>query len=187
MMYEYEEASNPLNVELPNGIDDILDNIPVVYPYVPRFCKEQGHMLIWYGTKETDPDIEEDCLRVKTEAQWITCKEDWKIEKAVVLLWPYGDEVIIGAVKYPGYMKRRSKKEIRALLRSVWADVIEIFGDRKIICPSGTYLECIHMYMNQMKISHEAYHHKMMKKQGFKRFSEDFWIREPNEELACKN
>ena len=36
------------------------------------------------------------------------------------------------------------------------------------------------MYMNQMTISHEAYHHKMMKKYGFKRYNEDFWVREAN-------
>jgi hypothetical protein len=179
-MYEYEEESNPLGASILKNIDDVPDDIPIVYPYVPRFCKEKGHMLIWYGTQDTDPDIAQDCLNVKKEAQWITCKEEWKIEKAVVLLWPYEDEVVIGAVKYPGYMKKRTNIEIRSLLRSVWADVIEMFGDRKIICPSGTYLECVHMYMNQMKISHEAYHHKIMKKHGFKRFNEDFWIREPN-------
>lgn len=179
-MYDYKEESNPIGVELLPNVDDVLDTIPITYPYVPRFCKEVGHMLIWWGTEHTDPDIAGFCFRVKREAQWITCKEDWKVEKAIVLLWPYEDEVIIGAIKYPGYMKKRTPVEIRSWLRLVWADVVSMFGNKRIICPSGTYLECVHLYMNQMKISHEAYHHKIMKKNGFKRYNADFWIREPN-------
>jgi len=179
-MYDYETPSNQLDVKLLNNIDDVLDNIPTTYPYVPRMCKETGHMLIWWGTRDSDPDIANDCFKVKTEEQWITCKELWKVEKAIALVWPYENEVIVGTVKYPGYMKKRSKIEIRAWLRKVWFDIVLMFGDKRIVCPSTTYLNSIHMYMNQMTISHEAYHHKMMKKYGFKRYNEDFWIREAN-------
>jgi hypothetical protein len=179
-MYDYEASPNTLDVKLLNNIDDVLDNIPTTYPYVPRLCKETGHMLIWWGTKDSDPDIAADCFKVKTEEQWITCKELWKVEKAIALVWPYENEVIVGTVKYPGYMKKRSKIEIRSWLRKVWFDVVLMFGDKRIVCPSTTYLNSIHMYMNQMTISHEAYHHKMMKKYGFKRYNEDFWIREAN-------
>lgn len=178
-MYEYEKESKPLNVQLLPNIDVLPDNLPVEYPYVPRLCKEKGHMLIWYGTKETESDIAEDCLKVKKEFQWISCSEEWKIEKAVVLLWPYENEVILGAVKYPGYMKKRSKVEIRNLLRQIWKDLIIMFGDRKIICPTGSYFDYIHLYMNQMRIAHESYHWKIMKQNKFVREG-DFWIRYPS-------
>jgi hypothetical protein len=177
-MYGYEAPSNPLGCELLSFIDDVPDDIPTVHPFVPRLCKEKGHMLIWHGTEETDPDIAKDCFRNKTEPQWITCREDWKVEKAVVLVWPYEDEVILGAVKYPGYMKRRSSSEIRKMMKLVWKDVISMFGSRKIICPSGTYLNCLHMYMNQMTISHGPYHHQIMERNGFKRANIDYWVRE---------
>ena len=186
-MYDYEEKFNSLEIQLLPQIDDVLDTIPVKYPYVPRFCKQQGHMLIWWGTSESDQDIAEKCFAVKNEAQWIRCNEDWKVEKAVVLLWPFEDEIILGAVKYPGYMKIRSQKELRYWLTKVWSDIIQMFGNKKIICPTATYLQCVHLYMNQMRISHEAYHKKMMRKFGFKKHHENnFWIRSPNTERLMK-
>ena len=175
-MYDYSKASNPLGTELLPFIDDVPDDIPTTYPYVPRLCDQQGHMLIWYGNQESESDIATDCFNVKKEAQWITCKEDWKVEKAVALIWPYDDEVIIGAVKYPGYMKKRSPSQNRQMIKKVWKDLVKMFGTRKIICPSGTYLSCLHMYMNQMTISREPYHKQIMKRNGFKR-NGDYWIR----------
>lgn len=180
-MYDYKKDPVLIDVNLLPFVDDVLDNIPVQFPYVPRLCEEQGHMLIWWGTQDTDADIADDCFSVKTEEQWITCKEHWKIEKAIVLLWPFADEVIIGAVKYPGYMRSRPQKELRRLLITVWTDVVQMFGHKKIICPTGTYLECLHLCMNQMRISHEAYHKKMMRKFDFKKDdTADFWIRNSN-------
>lgn len=178
-MYDYSEKSNPLGTELLPFVDDVLDNIPIKHPYVPRLCKQQGHMLIWYGTEDTDPDITGECFKAKDEPQWITCKEDWKVEKAVALIWPYENEVIIGAVKYPGYMRIRSSSEIRRHLKSVWKDIITMFGDRKLICPTGTYLTCIHAYMNHSLIPLESYHYRLMKSNGFTKVTNEYWVREP--------
>lgn len=177
-MYDYEAPSNPLGCELLPLIDDVPDNIPTKHPFVPRLCKERGHMLIWYGTEESDPDIAKDCFRAKNDTQWIKCKEPWKIEKAVALVWPYENEVIFGAVKYAGYMNRRSLSDNRRMMKLVWKDLIKMFGNRKMICPSGTYLNSLHMYMNQMTISHEPYHRQVMERNGFKRVSVDYWVRE---------
>ncbi len=177
-MYEYTEKSNPLYCKLPENVDVLLDNIPVKYPYVPRICKEQGYMLIWHGTEKSDPDIAKECFNAKHEEQWITCNDNWKIEKAVALIWPYENELIIGAVKYPGYMNKRSSSQIRQWMRKVWLDLILMFQDKKIICPTGTYFDYLHLTMNQMKIPKESYHKRMMKKYGFSKEGY-FWIRYP--------
>jgi hypothetical protein len=175
-MFAYQEEPNPLNVKLLPNIDVKKDDLPIAYPYVPRICKEQGYMFIWYGTPESDPDLVEDCLRVKNEPQWISCEESWKIETGIALIYPYKNEIIIGAVKTPGYMKKRTSAEIRNVLRHMWRDIIHMFGDKKIICPSGSYFEYLHMSMSQIKIPHEAYHWKIMKQNGFKRDGH-YWIR----------
>lgn len=178
-MYEYNKGPNPLNLLCrPNDIDFKLDIIPVAYPYVPRICEEQGHMLVWWGTAETDPDLLEECLRVKDEAQWITCNDKWKIEKGVALIYPYEEHVIIGALKIPGYFHLRTSVAQRAFLRKMWADVISMFGNRTLICPSGGYFNYLHLSINQKRIPREAYHRELMKQFNFRR-KEDFWIRNP--------
>ena len=178
-MYEYSKNANPLNLlTCPCDIDFKLDEIPLAYPYVPRICEEQGHMLIWWGTKETDPDLADECIRVKDEPQWITCNDSWKIEKGVALIYPYENEVIIGSLKTPGYFHLRSSINQRAFLRKMWADVISMFGDRTIICPSGGYFNYLHLSINQIRIPREAYHREIMKQFKFRREG-DFWIRNP--------
>lgn len=180
-MYEYNKGPNPLNLlYTPNNIDFKLDDLPIAHPYVPRICDEKGHMLIWWGTAETDPDLVRDCLRAKNEPQWITCDDIHKIEKGVSLIYPYEDEVIIGALKIPGYFNLRINIEQRAFLRKMWADVVDMFGSKKIICPSGGYFNYLHLSINQMRIPREAYHREVMKQFKFRREGY-FWIRYPNE------
>ena len=180
-MYEYSKGPNPLLplCRLPD-VDFKLDEIPVAYPYVPRICEEQGHMLLWYGSAETDPDLVEECLRVKNEAQWITCDEDWKIEKGVALVYPYDTEIILGAVKCAGYFHIRPTKDVRAFFRKMWTDIITMFGDKRIICPSGGYFNYLHLTMSQIRKPREAYHRELMKQFKFTRV-DDYWIREPND------
>ncbi len=179
-MYEYSKGPNPLNLLCkPIDIDFKLDNIPVAYPYVPRICAETGHILIWFGTADTDPDLVEECLRVKNEPQWITCDNICKIEKGVALIYPYDDEIIIGSLKTPGYFHLRTTVNQRSFLRKMWTDVISMFGDRKIICPSGGYFNYLHLSINQIRIPREAYHRELMKQFKFRREG-DFWIRYPN-------
>lgn len=181
-MYEYNAKPNPLNplVEF-SHIEYKLDNIPIAHPYVPRLCNEQGHMLLWYGTAETDPDLVEACMASKNEEQWITCDSIDKIELGVSLIYPYDDEIIIGSVKVPGYFNLRTNPEIRAFIKTMWRDIIVMFGDRKIICPSGGFFNYLHLSMNQKRIPREAYHREIMQQFQFKRDG-DFWIRHPNEQ-----
>jgi len=180
-MYEYNEESNPIDMacELLPNIEIKQDKLPILHPYVPRLCKHRGYFLIWYGSSETDPDIAVHSVNAKLEPQWISCDDNNKIEKAVALIYPYDDEVIIGTVKYPGYIKTRSKAERTKLLKSVWKDIIKMFGNKKIICPTGTYFDHLHLVMNEKRAPHEAYHKRLMMSNGFNRH-EEYWIRDAN-------
>lgn len=179
-MYEYKEESNPLcAASLPPNIEIKKDILPVKSPFVPRLCDHRGYFLIWYGTPKTDPDIVEDSRRTKDEPQWISCSDLDKIDKAVALVYPYDDEVIIGTVKYAGYINKRSKSQRTKLLSEVWKDLVLMFGHKRIICPSGTYFDYLHLCMNQKRAPHEAYHRRLMNKNGFVRHGE-YWIRNAN-------
>jgi hypothetical protein len=175
-MYEYEEESNPLQIQLPSNIEIQLDTLPVIHPYVPRICKNRGYFLIWYGNTISDSDLVENCIKAKEELQWIRCSQDWMIEKGVALIYPYHDEIIIGSVKTAGYMGVRTKPQLRKFIKSMWTDIVTIFGNKKIICPSGSYIEQLHINMNKKLIPHECYHWKVMKQHQFKRIGE-YWIR----------
>lgn len=177
LAYNKEPNSLTLKKSLPN-IDIHLDDLPIIDPYVPRICDEQGYFLIWWGTQETDSDLLMPSLQAKTEVQWTTCKEEWKIEKGVSLVYPYDDEVIIGALKVPNYYtSKRSRVDQREWLRNMWRDIIKMFGDRRLICPSGGYFNTLHLEINKQRIPREAYHKDLMKQFQFKRCG-NYWIRE---------
>lgn len=176
-MYEYSKESNPLNtrVSLPN-IEIQQDYLPVKYPFIPRICEERGYFLIWIGDNIDDSDLIKSWMKSSDEPQWISYLTPNKIQKGVALIYPYNDEIIIGSVKLAGYMRVRSSIQNRAFLRLMWDNIIEMFGDKTIICPSGMYFEKLHLEMNQKKIPHEAYHWKLMQQHQFKRVGE-YWIR----------
>jgi hypothetical protein len=175
-MYEYKKTTSLAKLELPYGVDVKLDTLPLRSPFVPRICDKQAHMFIWWGTKETDPDIYEKVKKTKGEDMWINCDDDWKLEKGVAMIHIYDNEIIIGSVKYSGVLKSRSKIKIRQLLRKMWSDIIKLFGNKKIIVPAGSYFEHLHLIMNQKKIQHEPYHKELMQQFGFKR-NGNYWIR----------
>jgi hypothetical protein len=179
-MLDYSKDANPLNLQYcPPNIDFKLDELPLAHPYVPRICNEQGHFLLWWGTSETDTDLVMPCLHAKNEPQWITCNEEWKIEKGVALIYPYNDEIIIGALKVPGYYHlKRPVSNQRRWLKKMWRDVIDMFGDRRIVCPSGGYINKLHLAINKEQIPRESYHQQLMKSLSFIREG-DFWIRYP--------
>ena len=175
-MYEYQEDTSPVNITLPKNVDVVLDTLPLKHPFIPRISPRQAHMFIWWGTRETDPDIYEQTLKNKNEEQWITCKENWKLEKGIAMIHVYNDEIIIGGIKYSGVLKIKRIKEVRNLLRQMWSDIIYMFGDKKIIVPAGSYFEYLHLVMNQKKIQHEPYHRELMQQFKFKRKG-NYWIR----------
>lgn len=175
-MYEYSEASNPLSVQILPNIEIQLDNLPVQHPYVPRICKKQGYFFIWYGDTINDSDLIENWLKCNNEKQWVRCKDRSKIEKGVSLIYPFENYTIIGSVKIAGYMASRTSSQNRKFIKSMWTDIVTMFGHKPIICPSGSYIENLHIKINNKKIPHEAYHWKMMKQHKFKRDGQ-FWIR----------
>lgn len=179
-MYQYDYIPNQLQIE--GGLSDncqvILDITPQVYPYVARICPNQGHFLIWYTDEKEYPEITEHSRRAKIEdTQSISIPDPNKIEYAQALIYPYEDEIIIGTVKYYNYMRYLGNHGTRNLLKEVWRDIIRMFGNRKIICPTGTYFQVLHMALNQKRIPVSSYSDKIMKPMGFKH-TDDFWIRD---------
>ena len=174
-MYEYSEESNPLNVQLPPNVDTTLETTPTTYPYVARICPNRGHVLIWYTSMDQYPELSG--LIKKGGDQTFWCKEDWKLEYGMAIIYPYDNEVIIGTVKYYGYMKNLGRVKTNQIIKEIWKDIIKMFGSRKIICPSGTYFELLHLSMNQKRIPRNSYKKQTMESLGFKRTG-DYWIRD---------
>jgi hypothetical protein len=175
-MYEYKKTTSLAKLELPYGVDVKLDTLPLKSPFVPRICDKQAHMFIWWGTKETDPDIYEQTLKNKNEEQWITCDEMWKLEKGVASIHIYDTEIIIGCVKYSGVLKNRTIPERKKFIKQMWNDIVNIFKNKKIIVPVGSYLEYISLSMNLTKIQHEPYQKRFLNPLGFKKQG-NFWIK----------
>lgn len=179
-MYEYSEGSNPLTVQVPSNVDIFLDNIPLEHPYVARLCKEQAHILVWHGSPEEHPELHSDSLRCKDEPQNVTCNDSNKIETAMAIVWEYDDEVILGTVKYYGYVYNRyGRSKTLKLSKEVWNDIIKMFGHKRMICPAASYLEYVHLVMNQERIPSLTYRSSILKPLGFKRV-DNYWVRDAN-------
>lgn len=181
-MFDYEYPSNPLQLlsPLPSNCEIKLDTTPVQHPYVVRLCPHVGYFLIWYTDPEQYPEITPIAQRAKKEdTQSLSLDDNNKIEYAQALIYPYKDEIIIGTVKYYNYMRLLGNHATRKLLRGVWKDIIKSFGDRKIICPTGSHFKLLHLCINQKKIPVSSYSDKIMKPAGFKH-QKDYWIRDAN-------
>lgn len=175
-MLEYSEESNPLcALVLPNNVDVTLETTPTEYPYVARICPNRGHVLIWYTHRDNYPELK----ITKGGDQTFWCKEDWKLEYGLAIVYPYEKEVIIGTVKYYGYMQNYGRVHTNKIIKNLWNDIIMMFGDRKIICPSGSYMELLHLAINQKRIPRNSYKKQIMEPLGFKREG-DYWIRDAN-------
>jgi hypothetical protein len=174
-MYEYENYSTPLQ-----SFDDVevsVDVIPTKHPYLPRLCAKQGQVFLWYSTKEKHPLLYNSSQECKEESQWIVSKVPDNIEMAVALIHEYEDEVIIGCVKTAGYVTKLGNEFVVEYLRKVWSDLIKVFGHKRIICPSGSYLEFIHMSMNQKRIPRSPYRRKLLNKFKFVK-RDNYWVRD---------
>lgn len=177
-MQNYVQKLQPLSVVVPNHIEVSPDTVPIAQPYLPRLCPRQGYVFMWHTTKELEPDLYPLSQAAKNEEQWFTTKDPEGIEKVLALVHEYDDEVIIGCLKSAGYLQGKPKGYIKAILDNAWSDLILTFGHKKIICPSSSYLEYVHLCMNQKKIQHWPYDKKIMHKYHFKR-NDLYWVRDP--------
>jgi hypothetical protein len=58
----------------------------------------------------------------------------------------------------------------------MYSDIIKTFSHYKIIIPTGSYMEQLHLVMNQMRIQKEPYHREIMQQFGFKK-QDKYYIR----------
>ena len=108
---------------------------------------------------------------------WVDNKTPNTYIKGVGMFHIYDDYVIVGSLKYAGYLQRKTPADRRHLLRTMWCETINIFKDKDIMCPSGTFFNWVHLSLNQMTVQKEPYHREIMQQFGFKR-DEDYWIRD---------
>ena len=176
-MYEYKETISQLDIKVPNHIEVQLDNLPLEKPYMPRIDGRQAHMFLWLGKKEDDIETYNLAENCKSEIMWVDNKTPNTYIKGVGMFHIYDDYVVVGSLKYAGYLQRKTPADRRHLLRTMWCETINIFKDKDIMCPSGTFFNWVHLSLNQMTVQKEPYHREIMQQFGFKR-DEDYWVRD---------
>ena len=175
-MYEYKETISQLDIKVPSHIEVQLDNLPLEKPYMPRIDGRQAHMFLWLGKKEDDIETYNLAENSKGEIMWVDNKTPNTYIKGVGMFHIYDDYVVVGSLKYAGYLQRKTPADRRHLLRTMWCETINIFKDKDIMCPSGTFFNWVHLSLNQMTVQKEPYHREIMQQFGFKR-DEDYWVR----------
>jgi hypothetical protein len=177
MMYDYTEKSEPLCIlNAPSNLEIFVDEVPTNHPYLPRLCNKQGQVFLWTEDNLTVPQLYADSQKCKNESQWVISKNNERIEMAVSLVHVYEDVIIIGCVKTAGYVQSLGKQYVKSYIKNVWSDILNIFPNKTIVCPAGSYIEYIHLVMNQKRIPRTPYHKKIMKSFGFVR-EDNYWIR----------
>ena len=176
-MYEYKETISQLDIKVPSHIEVQLDNLPLEKPYMPRIDGRQAHMFLWLGKKEDDIETYNLAENCKSEIMWVDNKTPNTYIKGVGAFHIYDDYVVVGSLKYAGYLQRKTPADRRHLIRTMWCETINIFKDKDIMCPSGTFFNWVHLSLNQMTVQKEPYHREIMQQFGFKR-DEDYWIRD---------
>ena len=176
-MYEYKETISQLDIKVPSHIEVQLDNLPLEKPYMPRIDGRQAHMFLWLGKKEDDIETYNLAENCKSEIMWVDNKTPNTYIKGVGMFHIYDDYVVVGSLKYAGYLQRKTPADRRHLIRTMWCETINIFKDKDIMCPSGTFFNWVHLSLNQMTVQKEPYHREIMHQFGFKR-DEDYWIRD---------
>ena len=181
-MYEYKEIISQLDIKVPSHIEVQLDNLPLDKPYMPRIDSRQAHMFLWLGKKEDDIETYNLAENCKSEIMWVDNKTPNTYIKGVGAFHIYDDYVVVGSLKYAGYLQRKTPADRRHLIRTMWCETINIFKDKDIMCPSGTFFNWVHLSLNQMTVQKEPYHREIMHQFGFKR-DEDYWIRDKKSNL----
>ena len=176
-MYEYKEIISQLDIKVPSHIEVQLDNLPLDKPYMPRIDGRLAHMFLWLGKKEDDIETYNLAENCKSEIMWVDNKTPNTYIKGVGMFHIYDDYVVVGSLKYAGYLQRKTPADRRHLIRTMWCETINIFKDKDIMCPSGTFFNWVHLSLNQMTVQKEPYHREIMHQFGFKR-DEDYWIRD---------
>ena len=176
-MYEYKEIISQLDIKVPSHIEVQLDNLPLEKPYMPRIDGRQAHMFLWLGKKEDDIETYNLAENSRGEIMWVDNKTPNTYIKGVGMFHIYDDYVVVGSLKYAGYLQRKTPADRRHLLRTMWCETINIFKDKDIMCPSGTFFNWVHLSLNQMTVQKEPYHREIMQQFGFKR-DEDYWVRD---------
>ena len=126
-MYEYKEIISQLDIKVPSHIEVQLDNLPLDKPYMPRTDSRQAHMFLWLGKKEDDIETYNLAENCKSEIMWVDNKTPNTYIKGVGMFHIYDDYVVVGSLKYAGYLQRKTPADRRHLLRTMWCETCLLY------------------------------------------------------------
>lgn len=176
----YRHGSLPFTRTLPPRTRVVRDTLMARRPYPIRLADRQGFFLCWYRPLE-NPGLPAETvnaiLKNKGEHQWITLTPT-ELEVGVCLFHEYPKEVIISGMKYSACVgDGLDGGERYRLLRGMWRDLLQLFPDKTVVCPSGALLDNLSLALNGTHIQREPYHRLLLKKVGFRRHG-SVWYRE---------
>lgn len=154
-----------------------LDDLDLVHPLVPRMHDEQSIFLIW--------SIDLDCnmswlpysmtavahqgLQYKSEQQMAKSSCANCVEFCIAQLHIDQDYVFVGAVKTANWWNKANAGDMRRYYKKFWRLLTNSIFDKKVIAPTGSYIEQLHLELNNKRIPRDAYHKEIMTAAGFKK------------------
>jgi hypothetical protein len=150
-----------------------IDDLALIYPYVPRFYKRQGLFLIWSVDMDNSLDwlpesiaaCVPDSLTYKNEMQMAKSSCPQYSEFFIVQLNIEQDYVFINTVKMPNWLNRSRITQARKYYKKFWRHLVSAFN-KPVIVPSLKLLAHAHRTINDRGIPHEPYHTKMLQQAG---------------------
>lgn len=154
-----------------------LDDLALTHPFVPRLHDNQGLFLIW----SIDLNRSLAWLPYSINAvsyQGLQHKGEKQMAKSSVANWVEfcisqihidHDYVFVGAVKMANWWNQARTGDMRRYYKKFWRLLTNSIFDKKIIAPTGSYIEQRHLELNNKRIPRDAYHKEIMMAAGFKK------------------
>ncbi|MEI6421233.1 MAG: hypothetical protein WCP55_03385 [Lentisphaerota bacterium] len=176
-------------------VEHKLDDLILEHPLVPRYYAVQGLFLIWSVDMDSSLDwlpnsiaqYVPTALEFKNERQMAKSSRPNHSEFCIMQVYPEDDYIFVGALKFPNWLNRSDKADLRAYYRKFWKAFMAS-TDKTIIMPTGSKMTQIHNELNGKSIPLEPYHKEIMQMAGFKKqplgqYANDLIRLSPNEEV----
>lgn len=160
-------------------LESKLDDLDLMHPLVPRMHANQGIFLIWSIDLDFDTAwlpysvaaVAHQGLQHKSEQQMAKSSCANCVEFCIAQLHIDQDYVLIGALKTANWYNQARPGDMRQYYKKFWRLLTNSIFDKKIIAPTGSYIEKLHVELNNKRIPRDAYHKEVMMAAGFKKQS----------------
>lgn len=179
----YSRGTNPFRESLSPNFhvkrDDLIDQ----YPYPIRMAEKQGFFL-FLTTGVNDPKISNaikekaNLCKKERQAVMLSSRKDL-IELGFLVFHIFENEIVVGCIKTPGYLKGRlGTPQLKEIYSSLWDELIRLYPKHVITVPTFEYLNHLSLAINNSKIPRLPYKGVNMRAKGFKKVNELFWQRD---------